>query len=59
MQIWTARCPQGYKFRTCGDLKRELVDVEGVALVRTRPPKAKKKARKAAHDDQAHSDTGQ
>ena len=34
MQVWSARCPQGYKFRCHGELKRELVDMEGIALVR-------------------------
>ena len=34
MQIWSERCPQGYRFRTHGDPDRQLVDLEGIALVR-------------------------
>jgi hypothetical protein len=33
-QIWSERCPQGYRFRTHGDPDRQLVDLEGIALVR-------------------------
>ena len=34
VQIWSERCPQGYRFRTHGDPDRQLVDLEGIALVR-------------------------
>lgn len=36
IQIWSDRSEQGYKFRTYGRNDRELVDVEGLALVRRR-----------------------
>lgn len=36
MQIWSDRSEQGYKFRTHGRNDRELIDVEGIALVRRR-----------------------
>lgn len=36
LQVWSDRCPQGYKHRSIGDDQRELIDVEGIALVRRR-----------------------
>ena len=42
LQIWSSRCPQGYLWRSFGKLSRELVDMEGMALVR-RPVKRKSK----------------
>ena len=46
MQVWNTRSPQGFQFRCHGDLKRELVDMEGIALVRARPRKEGKKGTK-------------
>ena len=37
VQIWSDRRPQGYNYRVQGQPGRELVDCEGVALVRTTP----------------------
>jgi len=34
LQIWGSRCPQGYLWRSSGDLSRDMVDLEGIALVR-------------------------
>ena len=35
LQIWTSRCPQGYLWRSSGSMSRQVVDVEGIALVRS------------------------
>ena len=37
LQIWSERSPQGYQYRSVGDADRQLVDYEGIALVRTQP----------------------
>jgi len=34
IQIWTDQGPQGFSYRTWGEGGRELVDFEGIALVR-------------------------
>ena len=34
LQIWSARCPQGYLWRCAGLDEREMADIEGIALVR-------------------------
>jgi len=45
IQIWSDRGPQGYRYRVWGKPARDLVDFEGIALVRapvkekTRKPK--------------------
>jgi len=40
MQVWTdTACPQGYRCRSYGKASRQLVDFEGIVLVRTPPPK--------------------
>ena len=36
VQIWSDRGPQGFRYRSQGPNDRELVDLEGVALVRRR-----------------------
>jgi len=60
MQVWNTRSPQGFQFRCHGDLKRELVDMEGIALVRSRPRKDGKKATKQAGAGPEHgSELGQ
>ena len=46
IQVWSSRCPQGFKFRSCGSPKRELVDLEGIAVVRLPNPKNKKEQEK-------------
>lgn len=50
LQIWTSRCPQGYLWRSSGKLSREMVDVEGIALVRI-------PAKEEPRTDRAESDT--
>ena len=42
LQIWSSRCPQGYLWRSFGNLSRDMVDVEGIALVRTKKKQARK-----------------
>ena len=37
IQIWSDRGPQGFRHRGHGTNDREIVDIEGVALVRRRP----------------------
>jgi CRISPR-associated protein Cas2 len=37
VQIWSERGPQGFRYRSQGDNDRELVDLEGIALVRRKP----------------------
>ena len=39
LQVWSSRCPQGYLWRSSGNLSREMVDVEGIALVRMQSKK--------------------
>jgi len=41
LQIWSSRCAQGYLWRSFGKLSRQMVNVEGMALVRmqTKPRK--------------------
>jgi len=34
LQIWSARCPQGYRWRSVGPNDRRMVDMEGIYLVR-------------------------
>jgi hypothetical protein len=34
IQIWNDRSPQGYNYRVHGTPSREMVDFEGIALVR-------------------------
>jgi len=34
LQIWSSPCPQGYRYRVHGSPSRELVDFEGISLVR-------------------------
>jgi CRISPR-associated protein Cas2 len=43
VQIWSERCAQGYRCRTAGLPKRQLVDVEGLNLVRIESEPAKPK----------------
>ena len=45
--IQTARTEQGFLVRTHGDLSRELVDVEGLTLVRIPGEQARKRQRRA------------
>ena len=33
LQIWSTNNEQGFKMRACGDLRREVVDCEGLQLV--------------------------
>ena len=37
VQVWSDRRPQGFSYRTHGAGDREFVDLEGLALVATRP----------------------
>jgi len=40
MQVWTdTACPQGYRCRSHGKASRQIVDFEGIALMRSPPPK--------------------
>jgi len=48
-QIWSDRCPQGYSFRTFGDPDRKLVDIEGIALVRTKVKEGTARGRNHTH----------
>jgi CRISPR-associated protein Cas2 len=41
-QIWSAPTPQGFSYRQYGESKRQLLDYEGVALVRLITKKAKR-----------------
>ena len=43
LQIWSKRVPQGYVWRAQGNLSKELVDLEGISLVRV-PVKESKEA---------------
>ena len=43
LQIWSSRCAQGYLWRSFGELSRQMVDVEGLALVRTQANRRKKR----------------
>jgi CRISPR-associated protein Cas2 len=36
LQIWSERSPQGFRYRSHGPSERELVEFEGVTLVRRR-----------------------
>ena len=47
LQVWTDRNPQGYRFRSYGDWARELVDMEGITLIRTRPKRRPSKRKPA------------
>jgi len=33
LQIWTTHSPQGFSYRYYGKLSRQIVDIEGIALV--------------------------
>jgi len=47
LQVWSdASCPQGYRCRWMGESTREMVDVEGLFLVRKKPVERKKPGRK-------------
>ncbi len=46
LQIWSYPCPQGYRYRVYGSPSREMVDFEGMALVRV-PNKEDKKPKQA------------
>ena len=35
MQIWVTNNEQGYKMRTAGDLRKDVIDLQGLQLVRT------------------------
>jgi len=48
LQIWSSRCAQGYLWRSSGNLSRQMVDVEGMMLVRM-PTKQKNRSDKSAH----------
>lgn len=49
IQIWSDRSPQGYRYRVWGKPARDLVDFEGIALVRA-PVKQKKVKAETAPD---------
>jgi hypothetical protein len=48
-QVWTARCPQGYRWRSVGHTERELIDVEGITLAHL-PGRPKRRVRALAKD---------
>jgi hypothetical protein len=48
LQIWSdGSCPQGYRYRSEGQSDRQMIDFEGIALVRRLP-----KRRDAKQDDE-------
>jgi hypothetical protein len=54
LQIWSAPTPQGYLYRQYGSSKRQLVDLEGLALATC----VNKKPKKAKDDGQTFPETG-
>jgi len=57
LQIWSYPCPQGYRYRQCGNEDRRLVDHEGLALVKIAGKEAGDTRRRRASKKRARRDT--
>jgi hypothetical protein len=53
IQIWSDRGPQGYRYRVWGKPARDLVDFEGIALVRVSPKEKTKRTKTETVPDSA------
>ena len=55
LQVWSDRCPQGYSWRSFGQSDREMIDLEGIGLVRykRRTSSAEPKDAKSDGEDSA------